>query len=175
MEGYSHLDDDFLDQFASTTNKTRKRDRENLAFKGIGEDDVLERLVEIRVHDKDNEIWQHKTLYCLCETQDEESNPNRLWVQWRGKRNDEVFGGRVAIMVRTRDWKPQEPKYRLKQYMKDAKGGEWRTYLVGHERNKKLIAEASGDFLIDASKIRINFRGQIISLQEAVDTIDQKK
>jgi hypothetical protein len=59
--------------------------------------------------------------------------------------------------------------------MKDAKGGEWRTYLVGHERNKKLIAEASGDFLIDASKIRINFRGQIISLQEAVDTIDQKK
>ena len=156
----------------------KKRDRDvqlaPLAFGGIGEDGEPERRVELFVGENpDAEVWEHKTLYCLREKQDEEANKGRFWVQWRSFKNDNDgaagVSGRVVVLVRTRDWQPKERKYRLKAVKGNEDKNGWRLFAVHDAERKKGKMEEEA--VIDAKNVRVEFVGQTMTLQEALTMI----
>lgn len=142
----------------------RKRAREDayqkLVFGAIGEEVGV---VELYVGDG-HEMWQHKTLYCLREKQDEEKHKNRYWTPWRIEGEHEP-AGRVALVARQRDWKPKESKYMLKCI--EGPGTEdWRAFSV-------IDAVKTKQEMVDARRVQVKFQKREMSLQEAVEKIER--
>jgi hypothetical protein len=152
--------------------RMRKRERDmgyqKLVFGSVGEEDGI---VELFVGDGKHEMWQHRTLYCIREKQDEEKHQNRVWTDWRAPALNspanagELREGRVAVVARTRDWMPKEPKYKLKQRSSEDKEG-WREFSV---------SEANQHEHVDARNVRVKFQKRIMNLQEVIDILGSGK
>lgn len=158
-------EDDDVHRLFDEKKRQREEELSRLAFDGIGEEGFFFQVQLNCQENKESEVWNHKTFYCLREKQVEERNTNRFWVSWRA--NDSEASGRVALVLRDRDWKPGEQKYKLKEVERN---NEWRTYKIdgggGEEEGKKKAKQ-----MIDAKDIKIVFRGMKMTLQDMADLI----